>query len=145
MFDLYIDGLFCGRTWSLRSTLWRAITTLIETDLVTICGQGPKSGAKPGIQAALIRVNSTENIKIPILREMRKAVSLIPSCESQTVAIPSGVITEAPLAYDERQERLGTARTKRLERPSEAALRDAESPRDIDLTTCVLINQLGCI
>ena len=28
---------------------------------------------------------------------------------------------------------------------SETAFRDAESPRDIDLTTCVLINQLGCI
>ena len=51
MFDLYIDGPFFAHTWSLQLRLRPAITRLDEMDLVTICGQGPKSGAKPGTQS----------------------------------------------------------------------------------------------
>jgi hypothetical protein len=51
MFDLYIGGPFFAHTWSLQLTLWPAITRLTEMDLVNICGQGPKSGVKPGAQA----------------------------------------------------------------------------------------------
>ena len=61
------------------------------------------------------------------------------------LAVTSGLITEAPRVRRDAKKNLGAARPKRLERAIETAFRDAQSLHDVDLTTCVLINQLGCI